>query len=278
MRSELPHPAGIIHALSSSRKHPVMDHMNWMGAGGVQGGPLEATDPDASKLCGAVALARRSSWLAGQPANFVDRLLASASLREHRKGKAIIAFDQEEQGLHFLVEGAVEVWVPRSTGELLPVHLVVPRHWFGELGALTGKFGFAEYCARIASTTLCIPRSAIAGLEIETPAYREILMELLSHSVRHLLWASGDLAGLDPAGRVMSKLLTLTGSANAEGDDEQYTLSISQSELGVACCMSRSTINLILTKLEQAGLVRIGYRQIVVLRRQGLIAALKADR
>jgi CRP-like cAMP-binding protein len=256
-----------------------VDHLNWNDGAAIGGRQFAAPCHDeVSRLDVAVAAARKSSWLSGQPSAFVERLLASASLRHHRKSRTIIEFDQQDQGLHFLVEGAVDVCVPRSTGELLPVHLIAPRHWFGELGALTGQRCFAEYGARQASTSLYIPRHAIVALEAEAPAYRAALMELLARAVRHLLWASGDLTGLDPMGRVISKLLTLTGSGTAEGSEEEQTLSISQSELGAACCLSRSTMNLILAKLEKAGLVRAGYRQIVVLRRKGLLAYLSEDR
>ena len=255
-----------------------MDQLNWPDRTAVDRRSFAPHCSDGSRLDVAVTAARKSSWLLGQPTAFVERLIASGSLRHYQKGRIVIEFDQQDQSLHFLVDGAIDVCVPRSTGELLPIHLIAPRHWFGELGALTGQRCFAEYCARIDSTSLCIPRHAIVSLAAETPFNHGILMELLSRAVRNLLWASGDLTGLDPTGRVMSKLLTLTGSDTSDGVEEGQTLSISQSELGAACCLSRSTMNLILAKLEKAGLVRVGYRKIVVLRRAGLLAALKEER
>jgi CRP/FNR family transcriptional regulator, cyclic AMP receptor protein len=255
-----------------------MGHMNLTVGSGAEERVLTAGYSQPCRLGGAVAMARSSAWLAGLPDAFVEQFLASASLRQYRRGQVIIEFDQRDHGLHFLLDGAVDVWVPRLTGELLPVHLIPPYHWFGEFGALTGQRGFAEYCTKMPSTSLYIPRAAIVALEMHGPAYREVLMELLSLSIRHLLELSGDLAGLDPEKRVMSKLVTLTGCASPNCNDGEHVLPISQIELGVVCCVSRATMNLILAKLEKAGLVRLGYRRVVVLRRQELLTALKEER
>ena len=255
-----------------------MDRLNWVERSGGRSCVASVGYHDRSRIEDALVIARGSAWLAVQPAAFVEKLLTNALLRQYRRGQVIIRLDQKDQGLHFLLEGAADVWVPRLTGELIPVHLVSPLGWFGEYAALTGKTGFAEYCARVETTALVIPRSAIVALELENPIYRDVFLELLAHSVRSLLWMSGDLAGLDPVKRVISKLLTLAGANGSDNERRECVINMSQAELSVACCVSRPTMNLILGKLEKMELVKPGYRRIVVLERQGLLAALKEER
>jgi CRP-like cAMP-binding protein len=231
------------------------------------------------KLEEALAAARKSGWLMGQPSDFTDQLLAHASLRQYRKKQLVIEFAEAGPGLHFLLRGSVDVWVPRLTGELFPVHLVPPLQWFGELGALTGRGCFAEYYARGASSALYIPRSAITSLEAASPRFRQAFLELLSLSIKDLMEKAGDLAGLDPERRVISKLVTLSGPAGEADEDEAgHVLPLSQAELAVVSCVSRAFMNAVLAKLEKAGILKLGYRRIVVLERRRLLAALRDER
>lgn len=237
-------------------------------------------EPETSSVTGpglheARAMARQSRWLMGQAPDFAQRLLAQASFRHYRKRQVICGIDEESPGLHFLVRGAVDVWVPRPTGELIPIHLITARHWFGGIGALTGHAGLAAYHACTASWALCIPRSAIRQMETEHPAARQVFLDLLAFSVREMMEMTSDLVGLDAEKRVISKLVTLSGTeGRAALDKDGYALPVSQSELAIVSNTSRATTNAILAKLEKAGILKLGYRKVLVLKRRALLAAL----
>lgn len=254
-----------------------MERVNWNDIELTTERYSKVLNNDLFDLEDALAAARQSAWLAGQPTAFTERLVACALLRTYQKKHLIIELDQPGQGLYFLLKGGVDVWVPRLTGELFPVSLVPPFQWFGEFGAITGKKCLAEYSARTASTVLVIPRSAIAALEAESKDYRDALMDLLSFGIRGLLCMGGDLAGHDPELRVISKLVTFPDCSGDHRDREEHVLPLSQTELAAVSCVSRSTVNLILSKLEKAGIVELGYRRIVVRKRQSLLAALRED-
>ncbi len=240
--------------------------------------------PEAPSVAGpnlhdAREMARNSRWLLAQPGDFAQRLLAHASLRHYRKRQVICGIDDETQGLHFLVRGAVDVWVPRPTGELIPIHLVPARHWFGGIGAMTGHAGLAAHHACTSSWALSIPRSAIRTLEAEHPSFRQAFLDLLAASVRDMMEMTSDLVGLDAEKRVIAKLVTLSGmEGRAALDKEGYALPVSQSELAMVSSVSRATTNAILAKLEKAGILRLGYRKVLVLKRSALLAALGQDR
>ena len=219
-------------------------------------------------------LARRSVWLASQPQAFADALLAHASFRQFRRGEVIVDLNEAASGLYFLLQGTVDVSRPRMTSELYPVHFLTPNRWFGEHAALTGIGSFAEYRARMASSALHIPRAAIQRLQTESGEFRQSLMELLSFAIRDLMEMAGDMAGLDPGKRVVSKLLTLSANGLGGAGSDTQAVSVSQAELATICCVSRPLINQFLGKLEKSGILKLEYRRIVILRRAALIDAL----
>lgn len=247
--------------------------MLWLRKEHAQERKTPAVLPLSQKLEDGIELARRSVWLASQPAAFVEALLAQASFRQFRRGEVIVELNETVSGLYFLLHGTVDVSRPRMTSELYPVHFLTPNRWFGEHAALTGIGSFAEYRARMASAALYIPRAAIQRLQTESGEFRQSLMELLSFTIRDLMEMVGDMAGLDPGKRVISKLLTLSATGS-EDSGEVQAVSISQAELATICCVSRPLINQFLGKLEKTGVLKLEYRRIVILRRAGLIEAL----
>lgn len=224
------------------------------------------------------AMARQSRWLVAQPPDFAQRLLAQASLRQYRKRQVICGIDEESPGLYFLVRGVVDVWVPRPTRELIPIHLVPACHWFGGIGAMTGHSGLAAYHACTTSAVLCIPRAAIRAVEAEHPAFRQTFLDLLASSVREMMEMTSDLVGLDAEKRVIAKLVTLSGTEGcATPEEEGYALPVSQSELASISNTSRATTNVILAKLEKAGILKLGYRKVLVIKRSALLMALRQE-
>lgn len=222
----------------------------------------------------AIEAARQSEWLAAQPPDLADALLSQAVLRSFRKGQVILGIDEADAGLHFLVQGTVDLWIPRSGGDLIPVHLLTPSQWFGELGALTSRRGLVEYSGRSNGSSLVIPQFAIAVLRAKRPDFGQASLDLLGNSVKCLAEIAGDHAGLSPESRVISKLVTLSAQGAGLGERPVHALPISQEELAAMCCVSRQTVNSLLRRLSQRGILRVSYRQISVLSRGALLTLL----
>lgn len=240
----------------------------------VGSGSGSAVPQPSSTAADAFEMARRSEWLSGRQQDFVDALLARGSLLQLRKGQVVIGVNEDHVGLYFLVRGAVEVSVPRLTGELFPTHLLAPNRWFGEPAALTGGKSIAEYRARTAAAVLYIPRSAIQLLQQESGDFSWAMTHLLSFSIRDLMEMAGDLAGLSPRKRVISKLLTLSSDPGEGAAGDGRAVFISHAELATLCCVSRASMSVFLGEFEAAGMLRLDYRRILILRRQALLDAL----
>ena len=230
-------------------------------------------------LTDALSKARNSAWLAAQPPEFAQQLLARASLCHYRPGQVISSSAAQAADLQFLVRGAVGIWVPRLTGELVPIHFLSAPQWFGELGALTGRSAGIEFYASSACSALVIPRASVVSLEATSPEFRQAFLDLLSRTIQAIMEIAFDVVGYDAEKRVISKLLALSGAhGTGEQAADEHVLPVSQSELAFISSVSRPTINTVLARLEKAGHVKLGYRRILVLSRRGLAATLREER
>jgi CRP/FNR family cyclic AMP-dependent transcriptional regulator len=227
-----------------------------------EGDSFEAGAQDrAVSLATALEAARRSTWLSSQPDTVSAELLKHARLQSFGPGEMIIHLNTQGSGLHFLVQGSVEISTPQRGDELLPVHFLPALNWFGEYTAMTGWPSPAEYRARPACRTVCIPRPAMALLAHDA-SFAAAALQLLAQGLQSLLLQFGDLAGPTAAGRIKSKLLSLSYSDGQPRDG--CVIPVSQGELAMLACVSRFSVNKVLTTLEKRGVVEVGYRSIKI--------------
>lgn len=208
--------------------------------------------------------------MSGLTLEFRERILRKSKLIKFSKDQRIIRLDEKGSDLYFLLEGAVQVLVPRANLEVVPTHVLSPLVWFGEYGALTGCENVAEYRARVPSTALVVTQSRLLEAESD-PSYQKAAVDLLAGALRGYLELSAGLAGLKGEQRVRSKLHTLSGSRR-DGADSQRKVIISQDELAAVSCVSRTVASKVLSQLETAGIIRCGYRWIVIVDRDKLLA------
>lgn len=223
----------------------------------------------------ACSLARTSPWLAAQSRDFVDALLSAARLRDLPAGATVIDADGRETGLHFLVQGCIQLTVPRPHQEVSLAHILLPGEWFGEVSALSGLGSPGEYRARGRCVTLSVPRMELVRLQRRSPLAAAAMLALLAAATRRLAEVVADAAGLDPPGRVISKLLTLSAPPAGDESNDTRSLPVSQFELAELCSVSRATIRKVLGELEARQAVTCSYAEIRVLKRKTLVDALR---
>jgi CRP/FNR family cyclic AMP-dependent transcriptional regulator len=234
--------------------------------------PAERAASTSSRRGSACALARRSTWLAAQRRDFVDALLAAARIRDFPGGAVVIEAHDEQSGLHFLVHGSVQLTVPRPYQELSLAHIVLPGEWFGEASSVARLTSPAEYRSRGRCVTLCVPRQELALLQRSSPGAGAAMLELLAASVSRLTEVVADAAGLDPSGRVISKLLSLSEPVSGR---DSCSLPVTQFVLAELCSVSRTTVCKVVAELEAREAVACSYAEIHILSRRALLAALR---
>lgn len=223
----------------------------------------------------ACGLARQSPWLASQPRDFADALLAAAQIRDFASGAVISDAHAERTGLHFLVHGCVQVAVPRPHQELSLAHVLLPGEWFGEVSSLTPLRSPAEYRARGRCVTLGVPQAELAHLAGRSEASARAMLALVASAASRLLEVLADTSGLDAPGRVISKLLSLSAPPPGGAGRDTCRIPVTQTELAELCSVSRATVRVVMDDLDARGAVARSYAEIYILSRQSILSVFR---
>jgi CRP-like cAMP-binding protein len=222
-----------------------------------------------TKIASVLAAARSSAWLSRQEPELRERVLCNSRIIRFSRDERIIRLDEEGSNLYFLLEGAVQVLVPRGNLEVVQAHVVSPFEWFGEYGALTGRNNIAEYRARMPSSALVVLRSRLAALEGDLD-FRRAATDLIADAFKHYLELSAGFGGLKGDERVRLKLHALAGAPRS-AESRERKIVVSQDELAAMSCVSRSVVSKVLSQLSNEGTIITEYRGVVVLHRENLL-------
>jgi CRP-like cAMP-binding protein len=188
-------------------------------------------------------------------------------------GEVILRQGESESTVYLLLSGYVKV-VGNEAGREPLLAIRVGGDLVGEMAALSGR-------PRSATVTACTATSAraIAGTDLrpflsECP---EVAIEVARMISERLQWANErriDFAALPPRTRVSRVLLTLAdtyGRDTCEGRD--LGVRLIQGEVASLAGVKLTTAEKALRGLQRRGVVRLGYRKIVVADMPGLRAA-----
>ncbi|HIW94319.1 MAG TPA: Crp/Fnr family transcriptional regulator [Candidatus Flavonifractor merdipullorum] len=195
-------------------------------------------------------------------ANIWSPLAEGQAVLPYSPGQLIYLQDTEAQVFYYIVSGTVRCFLSAPTGEerTLTLH---------HAGDLIGEAAFFDKQPRVSSAVAVTPCTLVS---IDRPHLEEVfsrrpdlavsMLEYLARTVR-LLSAHVDSAFLQADRRLARYLLTLI-------PDENGILSCTHEELGAAVGLSRVTVSRTLSKFAKDGLIRTGYRSLVILDRKAL--------
>ena len=194
--------------------------------------------------------------------NIRSPLAEGQAVLPYSPGQLIYLQDTEAQVFYYIVSGTVRCFLSAPTGEerTLTLH---------HAGDLIGEAAFFDKQPRVSSAVAVTPCTLVS---IDRPHLEEVfsrhpdlavsMLEYLARTVR-LLSAHVDSAFLQADRRLARYLLTLI-------PDENGVLSCTHEELGAAVGLSRVTVSRTLSKFAKDGLIRTGYRSLVILDRKAL--------
>jgi len=217
------------------------------------------------------AFLREGAWFGGLDAEIQGFVLDRSELRSYRKGEAISREGDPPLGLSAVLEG--RVWLLQHVGtdtENL-VHVAEPGFWTGEYALLTGHPVIVTIVAHTAVRTLLLPRVAFDEISTRHPrlyqAAAQLALSRFGIMLRHVSEAYRSTAD----GRLRSVLADRAEMRKWDRPREDpVCLTLSQDELARLAGLSRQTLNGLLQKLEQAGLIDVSFRRIRVLDLAGL--------
>ena len=214
---------------------------------------------------GTERLLRESAWFRGLPASLRDAILDRSVLHGYPKGEVIAAQGSPAEGLFAILEGRV-AWtrLARPGAEVL-LYIAGPGAWFGHLALLRDTPYQFKVVAHAPSRLLMLPRAEYQRLVGEDPAnFRRIAdtaLERLELLIRVYAERHVPAEDLIPARLATLAALRRTETLQAGG---AIKLALSQAEAAAIFGVARQTLNGVLKRLESAGLVEVGFRQLVI--------------
>jgi CRP-like cAMP-binding protein len=194
------------------------------------------------------------------------RALAGAMVRRRFRRNEVI-FHQGDPGdsLHVVATGAVKIILPSPEGDEAIIATLRPGDFFGELALLDGAPHSATATAVEPVETMSLARAPFQKLLDEDPGLRTALLSGLAAELRRLTGQVEELHFLDLAGRLAMRLVRLARDRDPTADGEvQLDWPFTQSDLAAMIGGTRQSVNKLLSRLEEDGLLKIEHDTLVI--------------
>lgn len=223
---------------------------------------IDLTPSDRSKL-------GERGWLSRQPEAFRNIVLDNCVVMELDQGESAMHLGSEAGGLYGLIDGWLDVLISPGTLEPTLVHVATTGWWFGDSALLTQTPKRGAHVARTPCRTVHLPADAAERLDREgVDIWRRIAfvsVGVIDHCFA-VIAANRHHRPLDRA-RLTLRILLGDGLPFAAGALlEPPVLPISQTEFAEIANLSRNAAGDALRQLAQSGAIRLGYREIEVLK------------
>jgi len=205
-------------------------------------------------------------WFGGLPAPLQQLILSRSVVRKFAKGQVISMQDSAPKGLFAVLEGEVHLVREVGTGDEALMHVGEPGYWFGEFAVLTGRPTVVTVLAHSPVRTLLLSKAQFDRIVADDPRHYEAFARLALDRYAILIRVFAELRDLAPEPRLRGRLAAM---ARVQLQDRPSaapaSLAVSQADLARMVGVSRQTLNAILGKLRQQGLIEVEFRRIRVL-------------
>ncbi|MDH4168844.1 MAG: Crp/Fnr family transcriptional regulator [Acidimicrobiia bacterium] len=166
--------------------------------------------------------------------------------------------------LYIVEEGRIAIANRSFDGRESVVALMEPGDLFGEMGLLDDMGRSAEARALERSTVLSLPYGPVQALYEAHPKQLWRVVGMLARRLRAMDQALADSVFLDVTGRTAKRLLELAG------EDDEFTLPITQEELAGMVGASRERVNKAIASFIKLGWIDQVDRRYVITNREQL--------
>ncbi len=194
------------------------------------------------------------------------RVLARAMVRRRfRRNEVIFHQDDPGDSLHVVASGAVKIVLPSSEGDEAIIATLQPGDFFGELALLDGAPHSATATAVEAVETLSLARAPFHELLDADRGLRVALLAGLAAELRRLTRHVEELHFLDLAGRLAMRLVRLAHDRDPSAEGQVHLdWPFTQSDLAAMIGGTRQSVNKLLSRLVDDGLLRIEHDTLVI--------------
>jgi len=215
-----------------------------------------------------LAVLSRRGWFAGRSEAVRAALTNIARLRNYDAGQALYLVEDVPNGVFGLVRGSVDISIPRVDGMDLTVHRADPGFWVGDLALLANEKRLVSVIAAEPTRVVHLPDRDIRHLVEKDPRYYADFYALSHENVGTVLRLLGNLATTPSEARVAVRLLL---QAERQSSSEAG-LRLSQAKLAEMVALSLPTLQRILRRLQEQGMIELGYGQIRIVDHRRLLS------
>lgn len=220
----------------------------------------------------------RTPMFQGVDAAQLDKLAARAQPVTLPVRATLFTKGDSGDRLYLVVRGMIRVGVVSADGREVTYGLIGPGNMFGEIAVLDGGERTADASALEESEVLSFERRDVLTLLAANPECALRLITVLCQRIRQADQLLEDIFFLSLPSRLAKQLLALSdviGEKPKGGDG--VTIRMSQQAVADHMGISRESVNKVLSKWEQNGLVSLWRGQITIHDRDGLDKFLAGD-
>ena len=167
---------------------------------------------------------------------------------EMRRGDVLFREGDDPDELFVVLSGRIAIANKSIDGRESMVALMEEGDLFGEMGLFDGRGRSAEARALETSVVTAVPYGPVRNLYKDDPALLWRVVAMLAGRLRTMDTALADSVFLDVTGRTAKRLLDLAG------DEDEFSLPITQEELAGMVGASRERVNKAI-----ASFIRLGW-------------------
>lgn len=205
------------------------------------------------------------------PFNWIDRLsppVRERVLREHRPFSARNVRDafqpgDRAPGIFRVIAGRVDMGAVQEDGTSVLFNCYFPGECFGELPVLDGGRHIATLSQARGARVSLLPLEAVVRLRQECPEFNEALTLGVCNTLRMLFALHLAKLSLSPEGQLLNRIADY-GARLHNPAEAETRIPISQDEFARLLGISRRTVVVVLTELEQRGKIRRAYGAVFV--------------
>lgn len=207
----------------------------------------------------------RTGWLPMTPPEFSHSLLSHCRWRYFAAGSMIQHAGDRDCSMTGLARGTTAVTTVLSAPDTPMIHIAHPGVWIGYAPMFTPQARTLDVVARSDIIVAQITLPEVEALLAERPQwwrYFGALGVIYGNIAANI---AGDLMIRDSKRRCAAALLRLANCRFADPEGaQQVEAAMTQDELAAVANLSRTSVGAILRELEQAGLIALGYRSVVL--------------
>jgi CRP/FNR family transcriptional regulator, cyclic AMP receptor protein len=178
-----------------------------------------------------------SALFAGLNADELDAVIRAAARRELRRGDVLFAEGDDSDQLFLVESGRIAMSQRSVDGRESVIALMERGDLFGEMPLFDGLGRSAEARALEPSAVTVVDYEPVRAIYEDRPTLLWSVVALLSQRLRVTDSALADSVFLDVTGRTAKRLLELAG------DQDEFTLPVTQEELAGMVGASRERVN-----------------------------------